>query len=118
MQIVRGQQAPLEDDGVGSLTGRFDPQAGKGIFESVADIRAIENLPILQIAAPAQADASRADASQGAGDAGQLAAGMNAGKLNAGCCIRLVRNGRAFVDRVGRIGAGANCVRRCGDPGK
>ena len=53
LEIVRREQAALQNDAVRFCARRLDPHAGEGILEGVADVRAIEYLPILEVAAAA-----------------------------------------------------------------
>ena len=81
MEVVRREETALQDDRVGGGCGGFEPEAGEGVFEGVADVGAVEDLPVLEVAAAAEADAAGADTAERAGDAGELAAGVLAGEL-------------------------------------
>jgi hypothetical protein len=63
-----GQDLPLEDAGDGSLSLSLGPQGEKGEGEGASFGGAIEDLPIAQLATPAERDGAGADSAEREGD--------------------------------------------------
>ena len=106
MEIVGRQEATLEHYAVRRSAWASYPHARERVIERVADIGAVEDLPVLKVAASAKADAAGANAAERTGDAGQLTAAMNSWKSDLLRCPRwLRRHARlGFSWRGGRLG--------------
>ena len=81
-RLIRGQNTALQDHAVRRVVGLPHIHARKTVFERVANIGAVEYLPVLKIAASPQPNAAGADASQWTRDAGQPPSGVPAREGN------------------------------------